>query len=328
MTSTPLTTTVTTTTQLIATTQVKKRDLPAPSPVACNHDHSIDLPEHTADECSHDHSSDESALDRRDDEPTELVKGDTFDNGTFVDIMVVPEPAAARMRRRAVTPAAPAGLSGFSADVISSACSLQATPVTTTSTILATTSVTATSGAITTTTTGSTSTITNTATVTSTTTILVASSAPTGAIGYLKVDPAINSGASYALSDDATHMTDNWFYKNKRETFIVTEDGYLYSVTNDSYYLLKNAANGYSYLWWSHTKAEGMKVFSYTTTNGKVKVQLKPSGSSSLWNFCARTVATGDGNTGAGMHIYAFAPSFTTFPSSDCKSVDLILEAI
>lgn len=141
------------------------------------------------------------------------------------------ETTPAAVRRDAV----PAGLSGFPASVISSACSLQATPVTTVSSVYTTTTATYTSGGVHTTTVLATSTVSETTTVVSTTTIQVASSAPTSTIGYMTFSIEINAGANYCLSDDSTHMTDNYYQKSKRETFTVTADGYLYSVTNDSY---------------------------------------------------------------------------------------------
>jgi hypothetical protein len=105
-----------------------------------------------------------------------------------------------------------------------------------TSTIFATTTETYTSSAALSTTVLAFSTVTSTYTVVATTTIKVSPNAPSGAIRYLNFLLEVNARANYALSDSATHMTDNFYQPAKRETFIVTANRYLYSVTNNSYY--------------------------------------------------------------------------------------------
>lgn len=186
----------------------------------------------------------------------------------------------------------------------------------------ATTVQTITSGAASSTTTAATSTVIVVQTVTSTTTINVAASAPTGTIGYLSLNPIVNPNSQYALSDDATHMTDNWYKQGSRETFIVAADGSLYSVTHNAYYYIDTSST-YSLLYWSNNKSSAMKIFSYTTlANGNSQVFMKSNGKA--YQFCIRQASkVGDGNTGSGQHIYAF--SGATAPLSYCTIIDLII---
>ncbi|KAK1701938.1 hypothetical protein BDP67DRAFT_483913 [Colletotrichum lupini] len=246
------------------------------------------------------------------------------DDGNFVDVVALPDvtPSNTTTLRKARRDGTPAGLSGFSADVVSSACSLLATPVTSTMTASATTVQTITSGAALSTTTAATSTVIVVQTVTSTTTINVAASAPTGTIGYLSLNPIVNPNSQYALSDDATHMTDNWYKQGSRETFIVAADGSLYSVTHNAYYYIDTSST-YSLLYWSNNKSSAMKIFSYTTlANGNSQVFMKSNGKA--YQFCIRQASkVGDGNTGSGQHIYAF--SGATAPLSYCTIIDLII---
>lgn len=211
----------------------------------------------------------------------------------------------------------------MAADIVSSACSLVATSVTATSTALATETSTVTSGFVQVTVTAAPSTSTSTKVVTSTTTIYVAPSAPTGTIGYLKLSPAGNQGAPYALSDDSKHMTDNYYNKAKRETFIVTDDGYLYSVTHDAYYYLQGSP---SLLWWTNKKANGQPWFkSVRNADGSLTVQLKKNGNAAngLMSFCVKKSNTIDGNSGSGFHIYAI-PQAKYY--QDCTDTQLIID--
>jgi hypothetical protein len=181
----------------------------------------------------------------------------------------------------------------YSASVISSACSLQATPVTTVSSVYTTTTATYTSGEIHTTTVLATSTVSETTTVVSTTTIQVASGAPTEVIGYLTFSPEINAGADYCLSDDSTHMTDNYYQKSKRETFILTADGYLYSVSNDSYYYITGTTTS-TLLYWTRNKAIAMPIFSagQVDSNGHAQVFMKDVSTGNYYNYCLSTAAS------------------------------------
>ncbi|THY56331.1 hypothetical protein D6C99_02875 [Aureobasidium pullulans] len=146
----------------------------------------------------------------------------------------------------------PAALQTFSASVLSSACSAEITTTATTVTEVKTES--------------SISTETTTQTISSTTTISIASSAPTGVVGYLEIRPVVNAGAQYVRSDVATHMTDNGNDLTGRETFIITSDNKLYSVTNDAYYFIKPANYG-NYLYWSHDVNQGLSSFASGPTD-------------------------------------------------------------
>ena len=180
---------------------------------------------------------------------------------------------------------------------------------------------TATSGFALVTITADTSTTTSTAVVTSTTTILVAPSAPTGIIGYMKMSPQGNPGASYVLSDGATHMTDNYYYNTKRETFIVTDDGYLYSVTNNAYYYLQGSP---SLLFWNNAKSYGQPRFERTRNpDGTLTVAVKNSAGNGYMSFCVKARSTGDGNSGTGLHIFAIPqPGYY----SNCIDVQLLID--
>lgn len=348
----PLATSVVTSTQLVAVTQVRKRDLPAAAAPTKR--------------CTDDHS-----LTRRDDAPP-LAPNAKNEDGTFVDVILAPDVASepaegavtatatttpagnmtnstpaettTALARRDAVPSPLANLASKSeinranafmviprltrvilADVVSSACSLVAIPVTTTSTALTTATGTVTSGFVQVAITAATSTILSTTVVTSTTTILVAASAPTGTIGYLKLNPPANPGASYALSDDATHMTDNAYFPNKRETFIVTADGYLYSVTNNAYYYLQGAP---SLLWWSHAKTQGKAWFdSRRNADGTLTVLLKKDGDAAhgYLSFCTKRSSTYDGNSGSGLHVYAIPqPGYY----ADCADTQLYIDPV
>ncbi|KAK7968634.1 hypothetical protein PG988_007707 [Apiospora saccharicola] len=136
-----------------------------------------------------------------------------------------------------------------------------------------------------------------------------------------QTEPPANPGASYALSDSATHMTDNAYFPNKRETFIVTDDGYLYSVTNDAYYYLQGSP---SLLWWSHAKSAGLPWFeSRRNADGTLTVLLKKDGN--YLSFCTKKSSTGDGNGGSGLHVYAVPqPGFY----ADCADMQLYIDPV
>ncbi|KAI8317307.1 hypothetical protein K4K59_008606 [Colletotrichum sp. SAR11_240] len=305
---TPVATAYSTTTQLVAVTKQLKRALPPRPTTSCLHDDLTPL----------DHSSKvRKGLWAREDQ---LVNGTKDADGNFVDVVILPDVTAAS-KRRARRDATPAGLASFPADVVSSACSLLATPVTTTATVSATTTQTLTTGEASATTTLATSTLTLVQTVTSTTTINVAPNAPTGTIGYLALSPAVNANSGYALSDSATHMTDNFYRQGSRETFIVAADGSLYSVTHNAYYYVSTTGSS-TLLYWSNSQSAAMKVFSYTVlSDGRSRVLMNVAGVDYL--FCVRPASTGDGNSGSGMHVYAFKAA--TAPPSSCTTIELII---
>ena len=168
-------------------------------------------------------------------------------------------------------------------------------------------------------------TVTTTVATTSTTTIVVASSAPSGVVGYLKISPQVNSGASYGLSDDATHLTDNYYKPAQRETFIVSADGLFYSNTNSAYYYFNPGSNTYSYFYWSTDKTKGLKIFtSSKQSDGTYKLAATYNSKNLEW--CVKTAASRDGNSGTGMHIWAYYPG--TDMGSTCVDIDLYIEPV
>lgn len=215
-------------------------------------------------------------------------------------------------------------ISGY---VISSACSLVATPVSTASTILATTTETTTSGAVLTTTVVGLSTVTDTSTVVITTTINVPAGAPSGTTGYLTFSPGVNPGAFYAVSDLDTHMTDNYFIPGTRENFIVTADGYLYSVSHDAYYFIRTDPIN-TLLYWSHVKAEAMPIFTgeIPDASGNFRVLMTDTSTGLFYGFCLSTLATTDRNRATGYHFHGYK-SGNGLPST-CQSVTLSIEAV
>ncbi|KAK8011633.1 hypothetical protein PG990_010598 [Apiospora arundinis] len=250
----PLATSVVTSTQLVAVTQVRKRDLPAATPTPCKDDHSL----------------------KRRDAP--LVANAKNHDGTFVDLIkapdVVSQPAENATSATASTSAATTGLARR--DAVPSPLANLAPP-------------------------------------------------PTGTIGYLKLSPEANQGASYALSDDSTHMTDNWYFEDHRETFIVTADGYLYSVTNDAYYYLQGVP---SLLWWTNDKTAALPWFeSRRNPDGTLTVLLKNNGNAAngYLAFCTKRSWTYDGNGGSGMHMYAI-PQAGYY--SDCGDIQLYIDPV
>ncbi|KAF6806031.1 hypothetical protein CSOJ01_09097 [Colletotrichum sojae] len=308
---TPLVTSYSTTTQLVAVTKQLKRALPPRPTSSCLHDDLTPL----------DYSDKvRRGLYARE---GELVNGTKDADGNYVDVVVLPElVAASKNKKRARRDTTPAGLSPFPDDVVSSACSMLATPVTSTATVSVTTTQTVTDGEASATTTAPTSTVVVVQTVTTTTTINVAPNAPTGTIGYMGLSPAVNSGSGYALSDGATHMTDNYYLQGSRETFIVAADGSLYSVTHNAYYYVA-ASGSYSLLYWSNSQSAAMKVFSYVTlSEGRSRVLMSVGGVD--YQFCVRPASSGDGNSGSGMHVYAFKTG-TAPPGGACTTTELII---
>ena len=139
--------------------------------------------------------------------------------------------------------------------------------------------------------------------------------------------PEINAGADYCLSDDSTHMTDNYYQKSKRETFIVTADGYLYSVTNDSYYYITGTTTS-TLLYWTRSKASAMPIFSVgqVDSNGRAQVMMKDVAAGNYYNFCLSTAASGNGNAGTGLHFFGYKQGYS-FPTT-CSAVNLYILAV
>ncbi|KAL6714338.1 hypothetical protein ACLMJK_007761 [Lecanora helva] len=247
----------------------------------------------------------------------------------------------------------PSDLATFPGAVVTSACSLEATPVsvTSTSTVQQSTTVqstvtatststvvnTATTSATVTTvtvtsgiTTAPTSTVAGaTTTITSTTTITYASNAPSVSANYLNIDPDPNGNAAYALSDPATHMTDNFYYPNRREVFgLIPATNQFYSISNNSYYGIPSnptAGSTYNHLYWNTNAAYGNRTFYGVDLNdgtGRTQVFLNNTNTGTPYNFCISTV-TSDGNSGTGLHV-----NFYTTQFSGCAPTNLYLSPI
>lgn len=120
-------------------------------------------------------------------------------------------------------------------------------------------------------------------------------------------------------------MTDNFYFNTRRETFIVTDDGYLYSVSNDAYYYVQGIP---SLLFWSKNKASGKPWFeSRRNPDGTLTVLLKNNGNASngYISFCVMSSQSGNGNSGSGLHIYAIPqPGF--YSSYGCSDLELRID--
>jgi hypothetical protein len=152
-------------------------------------------------------------------------------------------------------------------------------------------------------------TTTLTKTETSTTVISVASSAPTGVVGYMSFRQPVNSGGQYALSDPATHMTDNYYANSTRETFILTNTSQLYSVTHNAYYYYSTPA-GADKLFWSSSNSTGSTNWlpGSTTTDGYTQLLMVDTRytAKTYYKFCLAKVGTNDANSATGFHVYYY----------------------
>ncbi|MCJ1409427.1 hypothetical protein MMC19_003508 [Ptychographa xylographoides] len=244
----------------------------------------------------------------------------------------------------------PSALSTFGATILSSACSQEVYPINMTSTsfyysvstVTSTTTVPATSQAISVAnsfttqtissgiTTALTATTTATVTTTSTTTIVVQPGAPNGTQTYLQVANDPNLVTAYALSDPSTHLTDNYFFPSRREVFIVSQLGQLYSVTNNSYYYGTKPAGG-DKLYWSTSSSMGNTTFySRPLGDGTGRAQLFLNDTVSTppapFSFCVSNLNTTDSNAATGYHIYYYVT-----PSQvgvNCTAVQLYLQPV
>jgi len=122
----------------------------------------------------------------------------------------------------------------------------------------------------------------------------------------------INAGAQYVRSDAATHMTDNGNDPTGRETFIITSDNKLYSVTNNAYYFT-NSPNGYDLLYWSNDANQGQKSFTSGPTDASGYSQLlfmdtRTASTGVYYKFC---LASDYGGT-TGSHMYYFGANDDT----------------
>ncbi|KAF3196020.1 hypothetical protein TWF225_000371 [Orbilia oligospora] len=114
------------------------------------------------------------------------------------------------------------------------------------------------------------STSTSTIAQIATTTIKVAQGAPSGTVSYLNIG-GINNG-TFTISDDAMHLTNNFYAPNTRETFIVTNLGQLYSVANNYYYGDPTAAD--NKLFWGFTNQTASRNYYIAFTSSTNAYQL------------------------------------------------------
>ncbi|EGX52450.1 hypothetical protein AOL_s00043g239 [Orbilia oligospora ATCC 24927] len=148
------------------------------------------------------------------------------------------------------------------------------------------------------------STSTSTIAQIATTTITVAQGAPSGNVSYLSIG-GINNG-TFAISDDAMHLTNNFYAPNTRETFIVTNLGQLYSVTNNYYYGDPTAAD--NKLFWGFTNQTAGRNYyiAFTSSTNVYQLYLRNTTSNQPFVFCLSTLSSADSNTRAGFHIRAY----------------------
>ena len=165
-------------------------------------------------------------------------------------------------------------------------------------------------------------------TYTSTTTIVLPSGAPSGNLTYLAISRAVNLGATYALSDLGTHMTDNYYTPTKREIFVLSSAGRLFSVTNDAYYYPQVGGTMLFCYSGRTSVSQGSTAFFGRYNNAQQKIELyfqnPQAAANTSYAFCVSTTATTDSNTGSGFHVNYY-PSAASFPST-CLTIGLYLE--
>lgn len=154
---------------------------------------------------------------------------------------------------------------------------------------------------------------------------------PNGNIGtlyYLQISPDPNAGASWGLSDPATHLTDNYYKQSGREVFELTSAGQLYSVTNNAWYGTQTGATS-GKLFWDTRMVYANTTFSGTPVNdgtGRVQLFLQQSTTASSPDvFCVANVASGDGNSATGYHVYFAPPGTTSASTGNCIITSLYL---
>ncbi|KAL9113968.1 MAG: hypothetical protein Q9227_002102 [Pyrenula ochraceoflavens] len=264
----------------------------------------------------------------------------------------MPRRAAIKARQAAnSTVSTPTPLTTFSDPILSTACSQVITSANSTSVTTQTTTATSgttiattvpsttlattvyqtttagqviTSGVVT----NSSSTVTVTTTSTSTTTITIASGAPSATPQYLQISPDPNTNANWALSDPATHLTDNYYFPNRREVFELTSSGMLYSVTNNSYYGIPTGSTA-NKLYWSTNVAYANTTFYGTALNdgtGRTQLFLNNTAANAPFNFCISNSTSGDGNTATGLHVNYFVTSGQI--AAYCKACSLFLSPV
>jgi hypothetical protein len=152
----------------------------------------------------------------------------------------------------------------------------------------------------------------------------VASSAPTGVVGYLAFRDPVNTGAQYALSDPATHMTDNYYANTTRESFIITNTSQLYSVTHNAYYYYNTPAGADKLFWNANTTLGSYNwVYGQTTSDNYTQLLMVDTRytAKTYYKFCLAKVGSNDANSATGFHVYYYN-STATFPTS-CGATQL-----
>ena len=246
----------------------------------------------------------------------------------------------------------PVGLLTFDPAVVSSACSLEANPVTGTVTVTVNQTASVTGTQVTTVTNTSPTTAVATVVQTSiavstvssgtftgpavterlTVTVIVTStisvSTSTTSATPIASPPAYNlavsgdpnAGAKFALSDPNGHMTDNFLSTSSREIFRLTSENKLYSVLKNAYYggVAPGLLNGK--LYYDTRPAYGNTTFQgIPTTDGTGRVQI----TFGTYKFCAATGLADRDVTG--YHIYYYQ---TLAIGALCTPVSLYLTPV
>ncbi|KAF4549186.1 Hypothetical protein D9617_23g006010 [Elsinoe fawcettii] len=289
-----------TTTTLVATTvryRRRKRDVP---PVPCDHDHSVPPDMGPVADAEDDHPMTST---------TEAAPG----IAVATQAVVTPAPTLKLVARDVVS--TPTLLTTIPQLDLLYACSSVVPSPTGTMTVTTTSTLTL-----------DPTTISTTVTVTSFTTISLASSAPTGTVGYLRADPVINANSPYVMSDAAHHMTDNFNNQNGRESMIVTSLGQLYSVTFDRYYYYSAPAGGSLILWSSDTSISSRNWESVLRPDGKTQVFMKDERTpGAYYQVCIMDRTLGGDGGSTGLHYYYYAAG-ATLPAR-CKLTTMVFEA-
>ena len=250
----------------------------------------------------------------------------------------------------------PAALSTFAPIVITSACNLEASPVTSTltntqietvqatkiftitatTTVVVTTTLTMVISSLVTTTVYSgfvsipTSTITTTS-YTSTTTLTISPGAPAAASTpyYLQVVGDPKPSAMWGLSDPERHLTDNLYQLGKREAFALTPENKLYSLNVNAWYGVVGPGLQDGKIYWDPRSQYGNTTFyGRPTSDGTGRLQLFINNTATILNtqyfFC---VATGllDRSTTTGFHVYYY--QLLTLGAA-CSTVQLYLSPV
>lgn len=122
-------------------------------------------------------------------------------------------------------------------------------------------------------------------------------------------------------------MTDNYSTKSSREVFVVTTARNIYSITHRTHYYPNSSTSGDNKMILDTKQIMGSTLF-YTQFNATAHIidelfpsQIESGGPRSV--FCVATVASADGNPGAGLHIHLYVDSPSL--SFNCTATNLHL---